>query len=300
MLTPREIIAQAWAITTTTPEVKRWGLLGSTLRLLLDIKLVGYQIYFLMAYMSGKEVGIADDFIWLYARVSLPVFIAITGAFGILLLMELLVPSFTDGAIIGLAAKAHQKQPLRGGFILALYNFFPIFTLHEFFVFSGVNILITSSSILLRYGAGMTTFLIIICSILWVFSSVMKFLASFAEPAIVISKTGIFASIGRSIKLMFSYPSHIIFLILLLMIISVRIFINLAIIVLIPGAVLGVGIALTYVVTPTISYTIAGVLALGLIGAASYFFTYFHVFKQTVWTIMYMELVKQKEFDEIE
>lgn len=300
MLTPREIIAQAWAITTTTPEIKRWGLLGSILQLLLDIKLVGYQIYFFLAYMSGKEVGMADDFIWLYAHVSLPVFIAITGAFGILVLMELLVPSFTDGAIIGLAAKAHQKQPMRGGFVLALYNFFPIFALHQFFVFSGVNLLITTISILLRYGSGMTGFLIVIASILWVFSSILKFFASFAGPAIVVSKTGIFASIGRSIKLVFSYPSHIIFLILLLLIISIRIFINLAIIILIPGAVLGVGIALTYVVTPAISYSIATVLAVGLIGAAGYFFTYFHVFRQTVWTIMYMELVKQKEFDDIE
>jgi hypothetical protein len=300
MLTPREIIAQAWAITTSAPEIKRWGFLGSTLRLLLDIKLVAYQIYFLMAYMAGKEVGLFDDFIWLHERVSLPVFIVITGSFGLLLLMELILPSFTDGAIIGLAAKAHQKQPLRGGFILALYNFFPIFTLHEFFVFSGVNLLITTISIMLRYGEGMTVFLVIISTILWLLSSLLKFFASFAEPAIVVSKTGVFASIGRSIKLVFSYPSHIIFLLLLLFIISVRIFINLAILIIIPGAALGVGIVLTYVITPAASYTIATILALLLVGAAGYFFTYFHVFKQTVWTIMYMELIKQKDFDTIE
>ena len=45
---------------------------------------------------------------------------------------------------------------------------------------------------------------------------------------------------------------------------------------------------------------IAGALAVGLLGTAGYFFTYFHVFKQTVWTIMYMELVQQKDLDDLQ
>lgn len=300
MLTPREIIAQAWTITTSSPELKRWGFFGSMLRLLLDVKLVSYQIYFIVAYINGKQVGLADDFIWLHGKVPLSVFTAITTGFGILLLMELFVPSFTDGAIIGLAAKAQRKEPLRGGFILALYNFFPLLTLHEFFIFSGVNLLITAISLTLRYGGGMTPFLITIACILWFLSSILKFFTSFAEPAIVLSKDGIFACISRSIKLVFSYPSHIIFLLLLLLIISIRVFINVAIIVVIPTAVIGLGIVLTYVLTPTISYTIAGILAVALLGTAGYFFTYFHVFKQTVWTVMYMELMKQKDLDDLQ
>lgn len=299
MLTPREIIAQAWTVTTTEPSLKRWGFAGSALRLLLDIKLVGYQIYFFYSYVSGKEVGLFDDVIWLYDHVSVTPFTVIMVSFWTLVLIELVLPTFCDGAVIGLTAKSHTKQKVEGGFILALYNFFPLFALHEIFVFSGLNLLVTAVSIVLRYGGGMAWFLVTVAVILWLVSSVFNFLASFAEPAIVVKKTGIFAAIGQSVKLVFSYPWHIIFLILLLLIISFRIFINLVILILIPGFFIGLGIVLTYILTPVISYTIAGIVALILTLVAAYFFMYLHVFKDAVWTIMYMELIKEKELDKI-
>jgi hypothetical protein len=299
MLTPREIIAQAWTIATTETTLKQWGFFGSTLRLLLDIKLVSYQIYFFFAFLAGKEVGLFDDAILLHGLVSLPVFITIITLFLLLVIAELFIPSFTDGAIIGLTAKAHQKEKMTGGFVMALYNFFPVFTLHEIFVFSGVNLLITAVSIILRYGGGMKGFLIVIAVILWIFSSTLKFFASFAESAIVVKKANVFNAISESIKLVFSYPWHIIFILLLMLIISIRIFVNLAILIMIPGVVFGLGLLLTYVLTPAISYTIATIVALILIGIASYFFTYLHVFKQAVWTIMYMELIKEKDLDKI-
>jgi hypothetical protein len=40
-------------------------------------------------------------------------------------------------------------------------------------------------------------------------------------------------------------------------------------------------------------------IGLVLTFVAAYFFTYLHVFKQAVWTIMYMELIKEKELDKI-
>ncbi len=299
MLTPREIIAQAWTVTTTEPSLKRWGFAGSALRLLLDIKLVGYQIYFFYAYMAGETVGLFDDGIWLYANAPLPVFWTVLITFGLLVISELFVPIFCDGAIIGLTAKSHSKERVSGGFILGMYNFFPIFAVHELFIFSGVNLLITAISLLLRYGSGLQGFLITIATILWLFSSIMSFLASFAEPAIVVRKVGVFDAIGQSTKLVFSYPGHIIFLILLLLIITFRIFVNLVILILIPTLVIGLGIVLTYILTPVISYSIAGIIALILTLVAAYFFMYLHVFKQAVWTIMYMELTKEKELDKI-
>ncbi|MDD5054887.1 MAG: hypothetical protein PHZ00_01315 [Candidatus Peribacteraceae bacterium] len=299
MLTPREIIAQAWTITTTEPALKRWGFFGTFFRLLLDIKLIAYQIYFLVALLHQKEVGLFDDAIWLYDKVSFGMFVTIVVLFLLLLLVEIFVPSMTDGPIIGLTAKSYKREPVQGGFILGLYNFFPIFTVHELFVFSGVNLLITAVSILMRYGAGLTPFLIVIAVLLWIMSSVLKFLSSFAEPAIVIDKIGIFQSVSKSIKLVFSYPQHVIFLIILLIMITIRVFVNTILIVLIPGAAFGLGIVLTYVFTPVISYSVAGVAGLVMIFVMAYYFTYLHVFKQTVWTLMYMELKGQKEMDVI-
>jgi hypothetical protein len=300
MLTPREIIAQAWAITTTERPLKRWGFVGSFFRLLLDIKLIAYQLYFLYAFViAGRPVGLFDDVIWIYDHLPFGLFITIVTTFLVLLFIEFLLPSFTDGAIIGLGAKSHNKEKVNGGFVLAMYNFFPIFAVHELFVFSGVNLLITALSILLRYGSGLQGFLIVVTLLLWSFSSILKFFSSFAEPAIVIEKAGIFLAIGKSMKLVISYLWHVIFLVLLMLIISIRIFINTVIAILIPVIVFGIGLVLTYVFTPAISYTIASIIGLVLIFITAYFFTYLHVFKQTVWTILFMELIKEKELDHI-
>jgi hypothetical protein len=48
-----------------------------------------------------------------------------------------------------------------------------------------------------------------------------------------------------------------------------------------------------------ITVIIATLVGFILTFIAAYFFTYLHVFKQAVWTIMYMELMKEKEIDVI-
>ncbi len=300
MLTPREIIAEAWMITTTQKSLKRWGFFGSFFRLLLDIKLIAYQVYFAYAlFIIHKEVGLFDDVSLAYNSLPVWAFVTLLISFGVLLFVEVFIPSLADGAIIGLAAKAHNKEKVSGGFILALYNFFPILAIHEIFVFSGLNLLVTAVSILLRYGSGLKIPLIIVATLLWIVSSILKFFSSFAEPGVVVQKMGIFESIGKSIKLIVSYARHVIFLVLLLLVITIRIAINGIVIILLPGIIFGIGLLLTHIVSPAISYSIAGIIGVVIVFAMAYFLAYLHVFKQTVWTITFMELSKQKELDKI-
>jgi hypothetical protein len=299
MLTPREIIAQAWTITTTEPSLKRWGFFGSLFEILLDVKLIIYQIYFIYTYFQGEAGGFFDIEIMLYHSMPFWLFATIVVSFLLLLLVELFVPSLAEGAIIGLTAKAHNKEKPNGGMVFALYNFFPILAVHEVFVFSSLSILVTSISLILRYGAGMKEVMLVVALIVWVISNILKFFSSFTESGIVVEKLGVFESGAKSVKLIFSYMTHVVFLTALLMIISMRIVINTLIIVLVPAAVMGGGLLLTYVARPAISYTIAGLLGLVLTVIAAYFFTYLHVFKQAVWTVMYMELIKEKELDKV-
>ncbi len=299
MLTPREIIAHAWAITTTESHLKRWGFFGSFFEILLDVKLLVYQVYFIYSYFKGEGGGLFDIEILLYNSIPFWLFISLMIAFILLVIVELFVPSLADGAIIGLTAKAHGKEKVQGGFILALYNFFPILAVHEVFIFSSLSIFITAISIILRYGAGLKTMMIVVASIVWIVSNIMKFFSSFTEPGIVVEKLSIFVSGAKSVKLIMGYMPHVMFLAMLLLVISLRIFINTLVIVLVPVAMLGIGLGLTYVFQPIVSYSIAGFVGLALTLVAAYFFAYLHVFKQAVWTIMYMELIKEKELDKI-
>ena len=299
MLTPREIIAQAWTIATTERQLKRWGFFGSFFEILLDVKLLIYQAYFLYGYIYGHSTGLFDIEIALYQNVPFWIFLTIVISFILLVIVELFVPSLTSGAIIGLSAKAHNKEKMTGGFVMALYNFFPILAVHEVFIFSGLSILVTGISVILRYGSGLQTPLIVVAILVWVFSNIIKFFSSFTEAGVVVEKLGVFESGAKSVKLIFSYMPHVMFLTLLLIVISIRIIINTLIILLVPTAVIGSGLLLTYVVQPAISYTIAALIGFILTFIAAYFFTYLHIFKQAVWTIMYMELISVKELDKI-
>lgn len=300
-MTPREIVAEAWAIATRERQLWWWGFVESFFQTLLNIKLLGYQAYFIYAYSVGKEVGLADDFILLYEYTNLTVTIIAFIIFLILLGIEFLMPHFTEGAIIGLAAKSYRGEPMRGGFVFALYNFFPLFALHELFVLGGWATALTAVSMSLRYLPWAIAFPSIFIIIgIWIFTNILRFFASFAEQGIVIKKQGIFESITRSYKLILSHTSHIMFLLLLLFVISLRVIINAIVILVVPAIAIGIGLLLTYVFSPTISYTVGTLLAVGLVVLVSYFLSYLHVFRQVVWTLMYIELDKHKDLDAFE
>lgn len=301
MLTPREIIAEAWKITLTEKSLRRWGLFGSFFELLLDVKLWIYQVYFMYEFLAGNtNTGFFDVEILLYKMLPLWFFVTIIIAFIILFAIELIVPSLTAGAIIGLAAKSHNKQPTKGGMVLALYNFFPILALHEIFVLSGFSTMVTAASISFRYSDNLGPILVGVIVALWALSNFFKFFANFAEEAVVIDKLGIYGAGAKSVKLVISNLKHMVFLLMLMLIISIRIVLNAIALLVIPSIVVGIGLLLTSFVTPVVSYVIASIIGLILIFVASYFFAYLHVFKQTVWTITYIELKKERELDKVD
>jgi hypothetical protein len=300
-MTPREIIAAAWAITTREPSLRRWAFTSSLLETLLRVKLVGYQIYFAYEYfLHGEGAGFFDVEIWLYNSMPLGVFLTIIILFGLLVVVEFFFPHICMGSMIGLSAKAYRKEEVKGGLVLGLYNFFPIFAIHEFLTLGSLSTIITACSLVLRYVDGpLGSFAITIILILFAFSLLLKFFFSFAEEAVVIQKMGIFTAIGRSFKLIVSHLSHIVFLLILLFVISLRIIVNAVAVILIPGVILGLGLLLATILPTAISYTISGIVGLGLIVAASYLFAYIQAFKVTVWTITYLELMKHKDLDVI-
>ena len=301
-MTPREIIAEAWAITTREVSVRRWAFTSSFFETLLNLKLLIYQIYFAYKYFGEKgDAGFFDIELYLYHSIPFWAFLIIIISFIALVVVELFMPHLCLGAIIGLAAKSHRKEEGKGGLVLAIYNFFPIFAIHEFLVLSGVSTVVTATSLILRYIDPKLSFPSIWMLVtIFTVSNLLKFFFSFAEEGVVIRKLGIFTAIGRSFKLIVSHLSHIMFLVLLLLVISLRIVINTLMVLLIPAIVIGIGFLLAFFLSTAVSYTIAGFIGLILIFIASYFFAYLHAFKQTVWTLTYLELSAQKDLDVIE
>lgn len=299
-MTPREIIAKAWAMTKKEKQLRRWGFASALLQTMLNVKLLIYQSWFFYLYVyKGETISFfAMEELLLEIMPATAAWSLIIFIFA-LIAIELVFPHFATGAIIGLAAKSHTKQEVRGGLVLALYNFLPIFVVHELFVLGGISTVITLSSLMLRYGPG-GDFLLLPLGLLaffWIFSNILQFFSAFAEEAVVIHKHGPFTAIGKSIKLIISHLGHVVFLLILLFVISLRILINIVMILLIPGVVMGIGLLLTQFLSPTLSYSIGSFVGLALVVVASYFFAYITVFKQTVWTVTYLELSSLKDLD---
>lgn len=300
-MTPREIIAAAWSITTKEGSVRRWAFTSSLFETLLSVKLLVYQAYFGYEHFFGSgNAGFFDIEVAMYEAMPFGIFLTIMILFVLLLVVELFIPHLCTGSIIGLAAKSYRKEEVKGGLVLGIYNFFPIFGIHEFLVLSSASMTVTVTSLILRYvEGGLKWWSIGLLLILFATSNVLRFFFSFANQAVVIQRINIFEAMGKSFKLIVSHIGHIMFLLLLLFVISVRVALNVAMVILIPAIVVTIGYLLTLIVSPVLSYTIAGIVGVALVIGASYFFAYLHAFKHTVWTITYLELIKKGELDVI-
>lgn len=301
-MTPREIIAKAWSITKKENQLWRWGFASALFETLRNVQMLLYQSYYFYWFAQGETVGWYSVEMIFFEFLPLWLFIGITAILIITFIMELFVPTLATGAIIGLSAKSYNKEEVKGGLVLALFNFFPILEIHGLFVLSSVATTLTAASLILRYGqgSGMVGFAIGVLIFLWIFSTIFRFFASFSEEEVVIRRTGAFHAIGRSFKLVISHLSHMVFILILLFVISLRILINAVMILLIPAIAFGLGWLLTFFLSPTLSYGIGAIFGGIMLIGASYFFAYLTVFKQTVWTLTYIELSKQKDLDVID
>lgn len=298
---PRDIIAKAWAITKKEKDLRVWGFSAALLKTLLNAKLFLFQAWLIYSYFILKDpIGFFTIEKTLLENLPLGVAIGIITFFFILLFIEWLFPHAAKGAIIGLAAKSYRKEEVKGGLVLGIYNFFPIFAIHEMLVLSSITTTITLCSLALRYGGGAGPIAVMLLTTLWLASNILEFFWIFAEEAVVVKKIGIREAIKQSFKLVISYLGHVVFLMILMLIIALRIVANLLMVILVPGIILGLGFLLTTYLPPAVSYSITTVLGLVLIVLASYLFAYLEVFRQTVWTITYMELSRLKDLDVIE
>ncbi len=301
-LTPKEIIARAWAITKQERSLRRWGFVSSFFETTRTLELLLYQAYYLYWYSQGVTVGWISVEVFFFESLPFWLFVTTTALLGLLLILQLFVPTLATGALIGLAAKSYRGEEVRGGRVFALYNFFPILELHGLFILSDLGAIVTALSILIRYGGedflkiGAMLFVGFVALI----SIVFHFFASFSEEGVVIRKDGLFAAIGRSFKIILSHLGHVVFLGMLLLVISIRVFVNAVIIFLFPALLAGLGLLLALVLPTAVTVAITAIVGVILLCILTYFFAYLHVFKQTVWTITYLELSSQKDVDVIE
>jgi hypothetical protein len=304
-MSPRELIAEAWHITRNYRRILLpWGITDACVLLLAAIEFASYQGYVLYAYFRtgenpsfGSTLQLSMEFLNRHPVWAVSLLLTISIHF----LLWLLIPRLATGALIGLAAKIRCRDEPRGGLVLGLYNFLPLLELAAALGLIGGKTLFTLWSAIIRYMEGdaalfVTTALLLV---FWALSFIFHFFFTFAEEAIVIRKAGVFSALAQSFKLVLSYLSKVVLILLLLTVIILRIILNALVILFIPSLVLGLGLLLARFLPEGVSFGISGGLGLLSLLFASYFLGYITVFKHTVWTITYLELSKEPELDVI-
>lgn len=302
-MSPRDLIAEGWRITTTQRKLLKWGMVETFILTVHAGIVIPYQTYVLSAYVrDGTVKGIFDVLQELRALLPTAVFILLLVLLGILLLLKITFPTMATGALIGLAAKIHKGEEPKGGLALACFNFMPLLELRATFFILSPFLFVTVSSIMIRYMGGFPTFLSLspLILILWLASLAIHFLFAFAEEAIVVHKVGVFRAIGKSFRLVISYLTHVLLLAILLFVLTLRVLVNAFVAVLIPALIVGIGLLLTTFLPHSVSFTLSSIVGVTALVFTSYFLGYITILKNTVWTIAYMELAREKPLDLIE
>lgn len=304
----KKIIADAWSLTQERKELFWWfAFVPALLSTLVTIVYLGYQF---VAFTSsplfaddGLGANIFDTILHvattlLSEQTGLAVFlIMITGIVGLAYLM---LPVFTQGALIQLLAniRAGQKVSMLEGVSFGFTRFLQLFEYHlAIKTFSLVSILTYAALVLRMLGVDAFLFFMWILALFGAIGFVLSILFTYSEFFIVIDNKGVFQSMLASSALVIRHWHHTLFMFLLMALISLRIILNLVVALLIPVLVIApifLFASLTLAKLGVIIGSIAGLIALYF---AAYFLGIFEIFASAVWTFTFLELTSKHDDD---
>jgi hypothetical protein len=303
----RAIINDAWVLTQENKRLIWWfAFAPALLSTLVAMVYLGYQAaaFWTSPYFraqSANEEQIMHSIMTtalnlLKNEPGLAVLIIVVLA--IVGLTYLMLPVFTQGALIQLVARYKAGHPIsiRAGFSYGFSRFLQLFEYHlAVKTFSLVGILTQAAFVLRNLGPDAFAVFMWIFLIVLLVGLVLSLLFTYSEYYIVIDKTGVFNGMLSSSGLVFRQWHHTLFMFFLMAIISLRIVFNILVALLIPLLVIGPIFLFA-------SFTLTGIgVAIGLIiGAvalyfASYFLGIFHVFATAVWTFTFIELTTKED-----
>lgn len=304
----RKIIADSWQVTQERKDLFWWfAFIPALLSSVVSIVYLAYQF---VAFTSsdlfrGETIG-AD---WMQTilevgktllteQTGLAVFLVVVVA--IVALAYLMLPVFTQGAMIQLLAKirAGQKVSMLEGVSFGFTRFLQLFEYHFIIkTFSFVSLLTYAALVLRMLGVDAFMFFVWILLMFAVIGLVLGVLFTYSEFYIVIDRRGIFESMMSSGSLVIRHWHHTLFMFLLMVIISVRIIINLLIALIIPLLVIAPIFLFASFTLANIGVVIGSLIGLVALYFAAYFLGIFEVFATAVWTFTFLELSSRNDDD---
>jgi len=299
-MTVRDIVRKAWQVTQVHLKKLIWyGAVPAFFSTLVSSVYLAYQYHAFQtsSLFTGKDPNIGESIHLVWGLVSmypkLSIFLLVMTA--IVLAGYTILPPIFNGALIHALIRIKNYEPISGSFEIGLRRFFPMF---EFALISGsfsIITVFTESSFVLRWwGENVFFFILPIFLFIAMVGLIASFLFTYAEFFIVVDKKRVIKSIGESVILVLSNLRKTILVFILMLLISVRVVLNVVLILLIPMGVVALGGFLASIFYSAISIVMISIFTIAALAVTSYLMGLFHVFSTAVWVYTYA-LLAHKE-----
>ena len=299
----RGIITDAWRFTREHRPLIYWfALIPAMIQVMAVILYMSYQLYTLVGVpffglMATNEVvrkllSMVLDFSPQHPGV-MAFLVVLVALFAIAYFR---VPPFAQGALIQWIAQVHggAELTMMDGVGLGFRRFLQYFE-YELLIRSVSIVSIMTNAIFIFKGFGEDAFgfLVALFSFIFVVVMVLSLLFTYSEFFIVLEDQPVFPSMIASSALVMRHWHRTLFMVLLMVLITVRMILNIFIAALIPLIIFGPILLFASLALTWLGILLGGILGLISLYFASYFVGVFHVFSTAVWTFAFVELKAQ-------
>lgn len=297
-------IQEAWALTQANPGLKWFAFIPSLIGTIFGVFWITYQYVALRPLFSSEKLDYAAllqnliSFFQKNGSWTMP-----TIVFAIVFIIAyILLPTLFHSGLIALIARI-RKGGDHGFFRGISLGLFPYLRMFEYkaalTVFNFMTVISISTLVLRTYGWDGFNFLFPVMIIVLIFGLIIGFFLSYAEYLIVLKKKQVFDAMMKSSGLVALNLPETALVMLLMILITIRILINLGLVILAPIAIILGTAALSAFALGTLGLIITIIIAIIILFFASYLSAIISVFTTAVWVVTF-EMVYEESQAEIE
>ncbi|HCW31923.1 MAG: hypothetical protein UT55_C0091G0004 [Candidatus Peregrinibacteria bacterium GW2011_GWE2_39_6] len=301
----KEIIRDAWRFTQTNKPLMWWyAFVPEFIGLLVGICYVMYQVLSFWKSPIFREYhgsSFTSDVIiylssFLSSQPSLGIILIVLVA--IIVLFYFTLPIFSKGALVQLIARKRNGQMVKPveGISFGFLHFLPLFEYHLIIrTFSLFGLLTEASFVIRNLGTGAFEILLIPFILILAVGLLLLLLFTYSEYFIIIDEKQVIESMGASSKLVIRHWQHTILMLMLMVLITLRIFLNIILVLLIPSVIIiSTGILAAFALAK-IGLIVGCVMALIGMYFSAYLGGILQVFSTAVWVFTFLELTTAAE-----
>lgn len=295
----KAIVKEAWELTQANKKLIWLGTISAFISTVVGIVYLSYQI---ISFKHSSFFGGHTDYAEIFNNILNVIKNHTTLSFilvgvGILFFLAYLsVPLIINGALIDLIAKYKSGRPLKGGMAKGIMRLFEIMKMHALLSpFNLFSILMEVSFILRLSGVEVMYVVLPFFLLFYLIGFVLVIIFSFADQYIILNEDSFTQSMGHSTHLVLIHFKETIFLFLIMFLISIRIFINVLLILFVPLAIVTLTGYIASITLAQIGNYIAVLIGIILLFLTSYFIGILTVFSNAVWTLSYLKMREEED-----